>query len=143
VLSTLARSALRIILFAGNVASYDALDREVPRFDVLAGVFALVGSPPMLTFCLCLVFNAHPDFWLPDASIDAKYCQLALPGIALSERALKRVEESLAMDPDNQLQIELAKSLSEQLRELKSYLLMVRLECRVQLLLNKPPRKGR
>src|SRR5262245_25108313 len=97
----------------------------------------------MLTFCLCLVFNAHPDFWLPDAAIDAKYSQSVLESIATAEGSLRRGERNLATDPKNKLEIELAKSLSALLQELNKYLREVRLEIRIRLLLDKPPRKGR
>jgi hypothetical protein len=104
----------------------------------------------MLTFCLCLVFNAHPDFWLPNAAIDAKYSQLVVGTIKTAEEGIRSVKKDLAVDPKTQLEIELAKSqfellksLLEQLEAAKEYLIQERFDNRVRLLLNKPPRKGR
>jgi hypothetical protein len=95
----------------------------------------------MLAFCLCLVFNAHPDFWLPDAAIDAKYSHRVLKSIATTEESLRSIERDLAVDQKNQVLVELAKSLLELNKELKVHLLQERFDNRARLLLNKPPRK--
>ena len=45
----------------------------------------------MITFCLCLALNAHPDTWLPEAEFNEKY----LPQQVAIIRSMENVEDNL------------------------------------------------
>jgi len=50
----------------------------------------------MLTFCLCLVLNAHPDFWLSEAAFDQVHrLEQRREGIVHTKRGLVQLRERM------------------------------------------------
>ena len=53
----------------------------------------------MLAFAVCLVFGAHPDFWLSDAEFEAKYCKTQVARVRDQYSELKDWRFAVAQAP--------------------------------------------
>jgi hypothetical protein len=93
----------------------------------------------MFAFYLCLVFNAHPDAWLPESEFVRKYVSDYAQAVLAKAKSLDSVITELRMEKNDEVKAALTRlrdDHAEQLQEFVTRFNMRRAEARLTALVD-------